>query len=81
MLATIVAAEPLAVQSRVMRIDPLLEETLAATGAVALLGVVLTVLFWALTGESPWPGVILGEIVGLGMGIPLLALTAPRRRR
>jgi len=64
-----------------VRIDPLLEETLAATAAVALLGVVISVLFWLLTGLSPWPGVILGEIVGLGMGVPLLALTSPRRHR
>jgi hypothetical protein len=64
-----------------VRLDPLLKETLAATGAVALLGVVISLLFWLLTGLSPWPGVILGEIVGLGMGIPLLALTSPRRRR
>jgi hypothetical protein len=64
-----------------VRIDPLLEETLAATMAVALLGAVMCVLFWLLTGLSPWPGVILGEIVGLGMGVPLLALTSPRRRR
>ncbi len=64
-----------------MHLDPLLEETLAATAAVALLGAVISVLFWLLTGLSPWPGVIVGEIVGLGMGIPLLALTSPRRRR
>lgn len=61
--------------------DPLLEETLAATAAVAALGAVVSLLFWLLTGLSPWPGVILGEIVGLGMGVPLLALTSPRRRR
>ena len=64
-----------------MRLDPLLEETLAATAAVALLGAVISLLFWLLTGLSPWPGIIIGEIVGLGMGIPLLALTSPRRRR
>jgi len=64
-----------------VHLDPLLEETLAATAAVALLGAVISVLFWLLTGLSPWPGVIVGEIVGLGMGIPLLALTSPRRRR
>jgi hypothetical protein len=64
-----------------VRMDPLLEETLAATMAVALLGCVISVLFWLLTGQSPWPGVVLGEIVGLGMGVPLLALTSPRRRR
>jgi hypothetical protein len=64
-----------------VRLDPLLEETLAATAAVALLGAVISLLFWLLTGMSPWPGIIIGEIVGLGMGIPLLALTSPRRRR
>jgi hypothetical protein len=64
-----------------MRLDPLLEETLAATAAVAMLGVVISFLFWLLTGLSPWPGVIVGEIIGLGMGVPLLALTSPRRRR
>ena len=64
-----------------MRLDPLLEETLAATAAVALLGALISLLFWVLTGLSPWPGIIIGEIVGLGMGIPLLALTSPRRRR
>jgi hypothetical protein len=56
----------------------LLEETLAATLAVGLLGVVLTLGFWLATGISPWPGIILGELVGLGMGIPLLALTGHR---
>jgi hypothetical protein len=64
-----------------MKLDPLVEETLAATAAVAMLGVVLTVFFWLATGLNPWPGIILGELVGLGMGIPLLALTSPRRRR
>jgi hypothetical protein len=64
-----------------VKLDPLVEETLAATLAVAMLGVVLTGFFWLVTGVSPWPGIILGELVGLGMGIPLLALTSPRRRR
>ncbi len=63
------------------RLDPLLEETLAATVAGALLAVVLAAGFWLISGTSPWPGIILGELVGLGMGIPLLALTSPRRRR
>lgn len=64
-----------------MRLDPLLEETLAATVAVALLCVVISLMFWLVTGASPWPGVVLGSFIGLGMGIPLLALTSPRRRR
>ena len=64
-----------------MRLDPLLEETLAATFAVALLCLVISGMFWLLTATSPWPGVVLGSIVGLGMGVPLLALTSPRRQR
>ena len=36
---------------------------------------------WLLMGTALWPGIILGELVGLGMGVPVLALTAPRRRR
>ena len=64
-----------------MRLDPLLEETLAATAAVALLAAVISGMFWLITGASPWPGVVLGSTIGLGMGIPLLALTSPRRRR
>lgn len=64
-----------------MRLDPLFEETLAATAAVAMLCMVISILFWLLTGFSPWPGVVLGSVIGLGMGVPLLALTSPRRRR
>jgi len=64
-----------------MRLDPLLEETLAATAAVVVLGLVISLMFWLLTGFSPWPGVVMGSLVGLGMGVPLLALTSPRRRR
>ena len=64
-----------------MQLDPLLEETLAATGAVALLGVALAGLYWLLMGEPPTLGIIIGEAVGLAMGIPLLAITSPRRHR
>ena len=63
------------------RIDPLLEEVFAATVAMTLLGVVVAVLYWALTGLSPWPGLVLGEIAGFGFGIALLSLSSPRRRR
>jgi hypothetical protein len=63
-----------------MKLDPLLEETLAATAAVAVLGLVVTVLFWLVLGTSLWPGLLIGELLGLGMGVPLLALTSPRRR-
>ena len=63
------------------RIDPLLEEVFAATVAMTLLAVVVAVLYWALTGLSPWPGLVLGETAGFGFGIALLSLSSPRRRR
>jgi len=64
----------------VSRLDPLLEEVIVATLAVTVLGVAVAVLFRLLTGVSPWPFLVLGEILGLGMGIVLLTLASPRRR-
>lgn len=63
------------------RIDPLLEEVLAATAAMTALAVVVAVLYWLITGLSPWPGLVLGEMAGFGFGIALLSLSSPRRRR
>jgi hypothetical protein len=63
------------------RLDPLLEELIAATVAMTLLGLVVALLFWLVTGLSPWPGLVLGEVAGFGFGIIILTLTAPRRHR
>ena len=63
------------------RIDPLLEEALAASAAMTVLAVVVAVLYWVITGLSPWPGLVLGELAGFGFGIALLSLSSPRRRR
>jgi hypothetical protein len=62
-------------------VDPLLEDTLAALLATTLLGTVIAVFYWLMTGLSPWPFVVLGEIGGLGFGVALLALCSPRRGR
>ena len=64
-----------------MRLDPLVEDTLAALFATTLLGVGVALLYWLLTGISPWPFVVLGEIGGLGFGVAMLAMCSPRRRR
>jgi hypothetical protein len=61
----------------VRRIDPLIEEMIVGTIAMTALGAVLALVFWLLTGLSPWPFLVLGEIVGLGWGIVLLALASP----
>ena len=63
------------------RIDPLLEEVLAASAAMTVLAVVVALLYWVITGLSPWPGLVLGEMAGFGFGIALLSLSSPRRRR
>ena len=61
-------------------LDPLLQDTLAALLATSVLGTVIAVLYWLLTGISPWPFVVLGEVGGLGFGVAMLALCSPRSR-
>ena len=61
--------------------DPLLVETLTATAAATALGAGIALFYWLMTGVSPWPALILGEMVGLGFGGAGLALSTPRRRR
>ncbi len=62
-------------------LPPLLEETLAAGCAMAVLGAIVALLYRAITRQPLWPGVVLGELAGLGFGTALLALASPRRRR
>jgi hypothetical protein len=66
---------------RDMHLDPLIEDTLAALLATTVLGAVVALMYWMLTGISPWPFVVLGETGGLGFGVAALALCSPRRRR
>jgi hypothetical protein len=63
------------------RLDPFLEEFLVASLAMTALGVVVALLYRLLTGLSPWPGLVLGEIAGFGLGAALLAWVSPKRRR
>jgi hypothetical protein len=60
-------------------LNPLLGDTLAALLATSALGAVIALAYWVLTGISPWPFVVLGEIGGLGFGVAMLALCSPRR--
>ncbi len=62
-------------------LDPLLEEVIVASLAMASLAGFVALVFWLLTGLSPWPFLVLTEIAGFGTGIAVLSLTAPRRRR
>jgi hypothetical protein len=65
--------------SPTVRLDPLLEDTLAALVATTILGTALALFYWLMTGLSPWPFVIIGEIGGFGFGVAVLALSSPRR--
>jgi hypothetical protein len=58
----------------------LLREWLAACAATSVLGAAIAGVFWLVTGLSPWPGLVLGEIAGFGFGTTLLALAGQRRR-
>jgi uncharacterized MnhB-related membrane protein len=57
-----------------------LHDLLEAVIAVALLGVTVAILYRLLIGEVPITFFI-GEIAGLAMGVSLLMVAGPRRRR
>ena len=57
-----------------------LQDLKEAFFAVALLGVTVMGLYWLFNGEVPWSFVI-GEIMGLCLGIGLLMVAGPRRHR
>jgi len=58
-----------------------LEEVFAAILAITAIEALVALLYWAFTGISPWPFVILAEAVAFGPGVALLSVTSPRRRR
>jgi hypothetical protein len=64
----------------VSRLPPLLREFLVAALSMSVLGTVIAVGFYLVTGLSPWPFVILAEIAGFGFGTVMLALSTPRDR-
>ncbi|MBM3139840.1 MAG: hypothetical protein FJZ92_06385 [Chloroflexi bacterium] len=59
----------------------LVEETAIAFTVMLAIAVIVAALFWALTGISPWPYVVLAEVAGVGWGTAMLALSSPARRR
>ncbi len=63
------------------RLEPLLEEFLIALGLMTVLAVIVALLFWWVTGQSPWPYVVIAEIGAFGWGTAMLALASPRNRR
>jgi hypothetical protein len=64
-----------------MKLDPLLEEAIVATVSMFVVAAFIALSFYVVTGISPWPFVILSECAAFGMGIVLLTMASPRRRR
>ena len=62
-------------------LDPLLEEFLVATAFLGFLAVLIAFAYWAVTGLSPWPGLVIGEAIGCGTGAAILAAATPKRPR
>ena len=60
------------------QMQPLMREFLVAASAMTVLAVIVAVLYWLITGLSPWPGLILGEVAGFGFGTAILAIASPR---
>ena len=57
----------------------LLRETGIAFLLMLTIAVVVTTLYVAVTGLSPWPYVIIAEIGAMGWGTAMLALCSPAR--
>ncbi len=60
--------------------DPIFEELLAGALTMTVLAVFIAFFYWAVTGNNPWPYVILSEIAAFGFGIVVIALCSPRRQ-
>lgn len=67
--------------TRMSRFDPLLEEFVIALGLMSTLAVVVAAIYWWVTGQSPWPYVVIAEVGAFGWGTAMLALASPRNRR
>jgi hypothetical protein len=64
-----------------MKPDSLAEEFLAALAAILALIGLISLVFWLFTGLSPWPDIVLAQLLVFGSGLGVLTLTSPRRRR
>jgi formate/nitrite transporter FocA (FNT family) len=55
----------------------LIEETVVAAVALAVISGFIDGIFWLSTGRSPWPGLVLAECVTFGWGLILVVVTSP----
>ena len=57
-----------------------LEDLRDAFFAVCLLGLTVAVLYRLIIGDVPW-SFFVGEVIGLGLGMGLLMVASPKKRR
>jgi hypothetical protein len=60
--------------------NSILQELIAASFSMAVLIAAVSGIYWAFTGESPWPWVVVAQVIVFGSGLGVLTLTSPRRR-
>jgi hypothetical protein len=63
-----------------LKLNPLLEEFLAASAAIVALLTLVSLLYWLITGLSPWPEIVVAQILIYASGVGVLTLTSPWRR-
>ena len=63
------------------RLRKMVEEMVAASVAMTLLATLIALVFWFTTKQSPWPFLILAEVVSFVWGLILLIATSPSWRR
>lgn len=63
------------------RLRALVEEMVAAVVAMSLLATVIALIFWFATKQSPWPVLVLAEVISFAWGLVLLIATSPTLRR
>jgi formate/nitrite transporter FocA (FNT family) len=63
------------------RRHPILEEAIVASVALAFVATFIALTYWLSTGLSPWPVVVLCEIVAFGWGVILVVVTSPSWNR
>ncbi len=63
------------------RLREAVKEMVAASVAMTLLATLIAAIFWLTTKQSPWPFLVLAEVVAFAWGLVLLIATSPTWRR
>jgi len=62
-------------------VEPIFEELIAGAVTMTVIGIIIAFFYWAVTGNNPWPYIVLSEIAAFGFGVVIIALCGPKRQR